>query len=116
MTCVSMRAPLAHRHADACAAAAFERRSGTAVGAPTVANSCRICRSFDFAAPWHDVVIFVAPQGEYGLTNVLMSHGYNVATLMARYSPVRRCPNLPVESQDAAHSHWTAKQSGGARH
>lgn len=27
-------------------------------------------------------------QGEYGLTNVLMSHGYNIATLMARYSPV----------------------------
>ena len=33
----------------------------------------------------------VCPQvlGEYGLTNVLMSHGYNVATLMARYRPVR---------------------------
>ena len=27
--------------------------------------------------------------GEYGLTNVLMSHGYNIATLMARYRPVR---------------------------
>jgi len=29
--------------------------------------------------------------GEYGLTNVLMSHGYNIATLMARYRPVRPC-------------------------
>jgi hypothetical protein len=29
----------------------------------------------------------IVVQGEYGLTNVLMSHGYNVATLMARYSP-----------------------------
>ena len=47
-----------------------------------------VCSSRDIAVPRHDIVIFVAPQGEYGLTNVLMSHGYNVATLMARYSPV----------------------------
>ena len=33
----------------------------------------------------------MALQGEYGLTNVLMSHGYNIATLMARYSPVSPC-------------------------
>ena len=26
--------------------------------------------------------------GEYGLSNVLLSHGYNIATLMARYAPV----------------------------
>jgi len=30
-----------------------------------------------------------ASQGEYGLSNVLMSQGYNIATLMARYAPVR---------------------------
>jgi hypothetical protein len=29
----------------------------------------------------------IVVQGEYGLTNVLMSHGYNIATLMARYAP-----------------------------
>ena len=49
---------------------------------PSGANSCRnqLC-----------------PQvlGEYGLTNVLMSHGYNVATLMARYRPVR-LPTAPA--------------------
>ena len=36
--------------------------------------------------------------GEYGLTNVLMSHGYNVATLMARYRPVRPCGTLTTNT------------------
>lgn len=40
-----------------------------------------------------DWVVPAFAQGEYGLTNVLMSHGYNIATLMARYSPVRFCPS-----------------------
>jgi hypothetical protein len=43
---------------------------------------------------WHDAVALWHLQGEYGLTNVLMSHGYNVATLMARYSPVSRSEQL----------------------
>jgi len=38
-------------------------------------RSCKLC---------DDGVVVL---GEYGLTNVLMCHGYNIATLMARYRP-----------------------------
>lgn len=40
-------------------------------------RSCKLC---------DDGIVVM---GEYGLSNILMSHGYNVATLMARYRPVR---------------------------
>ena len=45
-------------------------------------RSCKLC---------DDGVVVL---GEYGLTNVLMSNGYSIATLMARYSPVR--PQQPA--------------------
>ena len=43
--------------------------------------------------------------GEYGLTNVLMSHGYNIATLMARYRPVRCSTWVAPPSKPACTGH-----------
>lgn len=67
-------------------------------------RSCKLC---------DDGVVVL---GEYGLTNILMAHGYNIATLMARYRPVRPTLLSDMLSDMVSDMREIAPHTWGAAH